>query len=189
MDRVVIVSGACGAGKSETLRSMREALAGRVRDVAVLETDHFYMMIDPHWTMPPPELERYFEVSGWVCRETAQHLTNLGFDFVAIASNGLNEESRVREFIGPFVEAGTAVHHVTLDPGLGAIQDRMALRFETHGNPLDADKSPEWVAGQVAWFRRMYGPWTYILDNSSLTPAETAIAIHEAVERGEGSLT
>jgi hypothetical protein len=188
MGRVVIVSGACGVGKSETLRSMRDALAGRVEEVAVLETDHFYMIIDPHWAIAEPDARRYFEMSGWLLRETARHLLRLGFDWVAIGSNGLNEESHVREFVEPFVDAGTAVHHVTLDPGVDTIRSRMAHRIATLGHPLDDVKSPEWINGQLAWFRGMYGPWTYVLDNSSLTPAETAIAIYEAAENGKGRL-
>lgn len=43
VQRVAIVSGVGGAGKSATLRSMRQTLSTGVGEVAVLESDHFYM--------------------------------------------------------------------------------------------------------------------------------------------------
>jgi uridine kinase len=53
MKTVVLISGAIGVGKSATLKSMRRTLIDVVGDIAVLETDQFYMMIDPQWTCPP----------------------------------------------------------------------------------------------------------------------------------------
>ena len=188
MNRIVVVSGACGVGKSETLRCMRSALADRVADVAVLETDHFYMIIDPLWALPHTEAEKYFELSGWLLQETARRLVGAGFDWIAIGSNGLNEERHVREFVRPFLADGAAVYHVTLDPGVEALQERMAHRVDTHGYAVDEKKTPEWLGSQLSWFRERYGPWTSVIDNSSLTPSETAVSIYEAVERGEGRL-
>jgi hypothetical protein len=184
----VVISGACGVGKSETLQAMRAALNGRVGDVAVLETDHFYMMVDPHWEMPPDKLQRYFDVTGHLLRQTALGFIRNGFDLVAIGSNGMNEELHVREFVEPFVNDGVAAHHVTLDPGTETVLQRVARRIETRGLVVDEEKDPDWLAGQLSWFRERYGPWTYVLDNSSLSPAETAVAIFDAVESGEGRL-
>jgi hypothetical protein len=186
--RVVVVSGACGVGKSETLRAMHTALDGRVGDVAVLETDHFYTMVDPHWEMRPDRAPRYFEVTGHLLRQTARGFLRAGFDLVAIGSNGLHEEAHVREFVEPFVADGAAAHHVTLDPGLETVQERMAHRIATRGLVVDDEKDPEWLAGQLSWFRERYGPWTFVLDNSSLSPAETAVAIYDAVRNDRGRL-
>lgn len=188
MNRIVIVSGACGVGKSETLQSMRRSLGERVADVAVLETDHFYMIIDPHWDIPYDEAKRYHELSGFLLQQTARHLARKGFDWVAIGSNGLSEESHAREFAEPFRSDGSAVHHVTLDPGPETLTERMALRIQTHNYAVDAMKTPEWLTSQLEWFRNHYGPWTSVIDNSSLTPSETAIAIYDAVQNGEGRL-
>lgn len=188
MNRIVIVSGACGVGKSETLRSMRSALAGRVADAAVLETDHFYMIIDPQWDVPYAEAQRYHELSGFLLRETAQRLVRAGFDWVAIGSNGLYEESHVRDFAHPFLNEGIAVHHVTLDPGVETLQERMAHRARTHSYAVDEMKTPEWLHSQLMWFRERYGPWTSVIDNASLTPLETAVAIYDVVESGKGRL-
>ena len=185
MKRIVIVSGACGVGKSEALRSMRNALAGRVADVAVLETDHFYMIIDPLWEVPQTEAQTYFELSGFLLRETAQRLVRAGFDWIAIGSNGLYEESHVREFARPLLEDGVAVHHVTLDPGLETLEERLAHRIRAHDYAVDEMKTPEWLRSQLSWFRDRYGPWTSVIDNSSLTPSQTAEAIYEVVESGK----
>lgn len=189
MTRIVIVSGACGVGKSETLRSMRRALGDRVTDVAVLETDLFYMIIDPHWDIPYDEGKRYHELSGFLLQQSARHLARKGFDWIAIGSNGLNEESHVREFAEPFGSDSSAVHHVTLDPGPETLIERMAHRIQTLDDAVDAKKSPEWLTSQLEWFRNRYGPWTSVIDNSSLTPSETAVAIYEAVENGRGRLS
>ncbi len=188
MNRIVIVSGACGVGKSETLRSMRGALKGLVSDVAVLETDHFYMIIDPLWAVPYEQAGRYHELSGFLLQETARRLAQKGFDWVAIASNGLYEESHVREFADPFLTDGIAVHHVTLDPGEKTLQKRMADRQSKFGLAVDDIKTPEWLRSQLLWFRDRYGPWTSVIDNSSLTPTETAKAIYEEVCSGKGRI-
>jgi hypothetical protein len=188
MNRIVIVSGACGVGKSEVLRSMRRELGDRVADVAVLETDHFYMIIDPHWDIPYDEGKRYHDLSGFLLQQAARHLARKGFDWVAIGSNGLNEESHVREFAEPFSRDGCVVHHVTLDPGPETLVKRMAHRIQRHDYTVDAIKTPEWLTSQLEWFRDRYGPWTFVIDNSSLTPSETVLAIYDAVENGKGRL-
>ena len=188
MKRVVIVSGACGVGKSESLRSMREVLEDRVGEVAVLESDHFYMMIDPHWLLPSDRAERYFEVAGWLLRETARGFLRAGFDWVAIASNGLWDEAHVREFVAPLVSDGARVHHVTLDPGLDAVCERLGCREAMKGSAVDSKKTQASSAVELLRLRERYGAWTHVLDNSTLTPAETALAIFDVVEAGAGIL-
>ena len=182
--RVVVVGGACGVGKSEALRVMRPVLQGRVADVAVLETDRFYMIIDPDWAIPEEEAGRYYEVSGWLLQGTAQRLVGAGFDWVAIGSADMYEESRLRDLVQPFIDDGVAVHHVTLDPGVETVCERIARR----AHPLDADKTPEWIATYLSWYRGHYADWTWVIDNSALTPDETALAIFDAVGAGRGRL-
>jgi hypothetical protein len=36
--------------------------------------------------------------------------------------------------------------------------------------------------------RDCYGPWTHVIDNRDMSPAETALAIYAAVDRGAGRL-
>lgn len=184
----MIVSGACGVGKSAALLSIHEEVSARGGESAVLESDQFYMMIDPRWTMPSARVGRYFEVAGWLLRETALGFLRSGFDCVVIASNGLWAEAHVRRFVAPFFRAGAGVHHVTLDPGVDVACERLAR----------CDKRPHWFgdaeqlrvtcAEEVLKVRAHTGAWTHVVDNSLLTPAETASAILDAVECGEGAL-
>jgi hypothetical protein len=75
---------------------------------------------------------------------------------------------------------------VTLDPGTRVVQERVAARFAEHRYAVDEKKTPEWLESQMLWFRERYGAWTCVIDNASLTPAETCVAIFEAVVKGEG---
>lgn len=184
LQRVVIVSGVCGAGKSEALRSMRQALSARVGEIAVLESDHFYTMIDPDWNASLPDAQWYYKVSGWLLRTTAQGFLHVGFNWVGIGSNGMWSKTHVREFVAPFTEDGVSVHHVTLDPGLDEAVRRAARRQVGRTVTSDARITPESIESELARFREHYGPWTHVIDNSALTPTETAVAIYEAVEAG-----
>jgi hypothetical protein len=187
MKRVVVVSGALGVGKSEALRSMREALSDLVKDVAVLDSDQFYMMIDPHWTLPPARVDRYFEVSGWLLRQTAMGFLSAGFDWVAIASNGLWSEAHVRDFVRPFATEGADVHHMTLDPGDSEVRRQVMDRSGASGderNTKDVDEAMH----MLSRVRSCSGSWTHVIDNAALTPMETAQAIYEAVAAGFGRL-
>lgn len=186
MQRVVIVSGSVGVGKTDALRSMREALAERVNEVAVLETDDFYRMIDPYWTMPPSRVDRYFELSGWLLRETALGFLRAEFDWVAIASNGLWREAHVREFARPFVREAAEAHHITLDPGDDVMRTRMQARESANVDSptLDFDEGLQMQSD----IRRCCGSWTHMIDNGAMTPAETAVAIYDAAVAGKGRL-
>lgn len=184
--RVVLVSGACGVGKSGAIRSMREALGDRVGEVAVLETDDFYAMIDPYWTRPATRVDWYDDLAGWLLRETALGFLRAGFDWVAIASNGHWREVRAREFVEPFAGEGVDAHHITLDPGDHETRRRLEAQGRAHpdGPTTDVDEGLRMLSD----VRDGYGPWTYVIDNGRLTPVETARAIHEAVLAGAGRL-
>lgn len=125
-------------------------------------------------------------MSGWLLRTTAQGFLRAGFDWVAIGSNGLWDETQVREFVEPFVADGLCVHHITLDPGLDELVRRTATRQAGRNLASDARNTPESIELQLARCRENYGPWTHVIDNSALTPAETVVAIHDAVENGAG---
>lgn len=185
MKRVVVISGAIGVGKSETLRSMREALIDVVEEIAVLESDQFYMMIDPHWTCPPDRVDHYYAVSGWLLRETALGFLRSGFDWVAIASNGHWKQRSTREFVRPFLLENVSVHHITLDPGEEILRQRVAQRSKTAGLAIDEQRAAEAV-DMLFQVRQALGTWTYVVDNSHLTPEATVRAIHDAIDRGHG---
>jgi hypothetical protein len=185
MKRVVVISGAIGVGKSETLRSMRETLIDVVGEIAVLESDQFYMMIDPHWTCPPDRIERYYEVSGRLLQQTALGFLRSGFPWVAIASNGHWKQRSARELLRPFPPENASVHHITLDPGEDILRQRIAQRSRAAGLPVDEQKTAEAV-DMLRKVRQALGTWTHVVDNSRLTPEATVRAIHDAVDHGHG---
>jgi hypothetical protein len=184
MKRVVMISGAIGVGKSETLRSMRETLIDVVGEIAVLESDQFYMMIDPHWTCPPDRLERYYEVAGQLLRETALGFLRCGFDWVAIATNGHWRQPSAREFVRPFPLENACVHHITLDPGEEILRQRIAQRSKAAGQAVEEQQSV--AVDMLGKVRQELGTWTHVVDNSKLTPEATVRAIHDAIDRGHG---
>lgn len=181
---VVVISGALGVGKSEALRAMRETLIDVVGEIAVLESDQFYMMIDPHWTCPPDRVDRYFAVSGWLLQQTALGFLRSGFDWVAIASNGHWRQRSAQEFVRPFLLENARVHH-TLDPGEDVLRQRIAYRSAAAGLIADERQAAEAVA-MLRQVRQALGSWTHVLDNGQLTPEATVRAIRDAVERGDG---
>lgn len=185
MKRVVVISGAIGVGKSETLSSMRETLIDVVGEIAVLESDQFYMMIDPHWTCPPDRVDRYHAVSGWLLQEAALGFLRSGFAWVAIASNGHWKQRSAREFVQPFLLEDACVHHITLDPGEEILRQRIAQRSTAAGLAVDERQAAEAV-DMLLRVRQALGTWTHVLDNSQLTPDATVRAIHDAVDRGHG---
>lgn len=185
MKRVVVISGAIGVGKSATLTSMRETLIDVVGEIAVLESDQFYMMIDPHWTCPPDRVDRYYAVSGWLLQQTVLGFLRSGFDWVAIASNGHWQQRSAREFVQPFLLENAHVHHITLDPGEEILRQRIAQRSKAAGPAVDAQRVDEAV-DMLVRVRQALGTWTHVLDNSRLTPEATVRAIYDAVDRGHG---
>jgi hypothetical protein len=185
MKRVVVISGAIGVGKSETLRSMRETLTDAVGEIAVLESDQFYMMIDPHWACPPDRVDRYYAVSGWLLQQTALGFLRSGFAWVAIASNGHWKQQSAREFVRPFLRENASVHHITLDPGEEILRQRIAQRSKAAGLAVDEQRAAEAV-DMLLQVRQALGTWTHVLDNGQLTPEATVRAIRDAIDRGHG---
>jgi hypothetical protein len=156
-----------------------------VGEIAVLEYDQCYMMIDPHWTRPPDRVDRYDAVSGWILRETALGFLRSGFAWVAIASNGHWKQESAREFVRPFLLENACVHHITLDPGEEILRQRMAQRSRAAGRAVDEQRVAEAV-DMLNQVRQALGTWTYVLDNGQLTPEATVRAIHDAIDRGHG---
>ncbi len=152
-------------------------------DVATLESDYFYTMIDPGWKVPWPDAQRYWDVGMRMLHRTVTGFVERETDLIAVASNGLQHAFLARAFARA-VPDGVPVHHVTLDPGLDVVKERIAQRAAAE----DEHKVPEWSEGQVAWFRERYGRWTYVIDNASMTPDETVLAIRDAVVCGRGLL-
>lgn len=181
MPRIVFVIGACGSGKSSVLARMRPVLAPLVGEVAVLETDTTYQMIDPTWSAQDPA--PYADIARRLAVHIASELVHEGFDWVAIGSNGLHDRATVDALMGE-LPAHAEVSHVALDPSVEVIQQRITAR----AHPLDAYKTPDWLEAQVASTRGRFEPWTTRIDNGGLDVDETVLAIYTKVRAGEGYL-
>lgn len=181
MPRVVMVIGPCGAGKSTALNRMRTVLSSRVGEIAVVETDTTYMMIDPTWKLYN---SHYAAVTGRVTARIATEFIREGIDWVTIGSNGLQDQGSIDTFTA-LLPTGIDVHHVFLSPSVAATQERIAGRDDPFGD----HKTPEWVAANVSWMRSYHNPRSAVIDNSDLDVDETVNAIYAAVEAGEGRMT
>ena len=176
--RLVFVIGPCGAGKSTTLRRMRAVLGHRVGEIAVLETDTFYMMIDPTWSEYTDERA---SITSLITARTAAEFFKQGFDWVVVGSNGLQDRAQVEAFL-THIPAEIEVCHLFLDPSAAAVEQRIAARDD----PIDAHKTPRWLAENVAWMRGYHRPESARIDNSELGVDQTVEAIYAAVTAGHG---
>jgi hypothetical protein len=100
---------------------------------------------------------------------------------VFIGGNGWHTpDDGLNDMIG-LLATVSDVYHVTLDPEPAEIQRRVAARGADHG--------PEWLAEHVDWMRERYRHWTCRIDNTSLTPEETAAEIAARIATGDGRVT
>lgn len=177
MSKTILLSGACGAGKSSLMGLGYRKLSARWGPTATIDTDTIMMMVDPRWELTHEE--RRLELAGYQCWLLAKSFFADGFDCVVIGGNGLHTPSEINDLVELLLTAGD-VYHVTLDPSPDEIQRRVAER--------GGDHTPEWLAVHVEWMREKYRDWTCRVDNTRLTPEETLAEIAERVGRGEGKI-
>lgn len=185
MSKVVLVIGPCGAGKTTTLRRVRAVLGPRVGEVAVLETDTTFTMIDPTWST----IDHPFHgpIVTRITARIAGEFVREGFDWVVVGSNGLQDAGSVNDFVAR-LPAGTEVHRIFLDPSVAAVQERVAERNRQHADPIDDHKTPQWLATNVAWMRGFHDSWSAVIDNSTLDVDQTVDAIYATVRAGAGRI-
>jgi hypothetical protein len=152
-----------------------------VSEVAVLETDTTYMMIDPTWSLYE---ERYAGIARRMAARIAAEFVREGFDWVVVGSNGLQDRGHVDDFVTQ-LPADIEVYHVFLDPSVAAVRARVAAR----AHPLDDHKTPEWLEENVNWMRTFHNSWSALVDNSGLDVDETVNAIYATVQAGDGRIS
>jgi hypothetical protein len=176
--RTILLSGACGAGKSALLRLGARRFEPKFGRTATFDTDSLLMMVDPRWELDHEE--RRFDLLYEQCFLLAVSFANGGFDTVVIGGNALHTLDELHGLVERLAVLGP-VFHVTLDPSLDEIVRRVAGR--------GGDKTPEWLAVHVDWMRAKYEPWTCRIDNTSLSPTETLDEVaHRVLAAGEGRL-
>ena len=172
---VVVLSGACGSGKSTVLYRL-QAVAGS--GSAGIDVDQLYLMTDPDWSQSRTNTPLW-PLAVRNAARLAGHFLDEGFRLVVVAGNSVWGADAV-DVLTDALGSRAAVHHITLDPSVETIQARVAVRGD--------DKSPDWLAAHVAWMRARYLAWTHVIDTTSLGPDETVSAVLEAVAAGHGRI-
>lgn len=181
--KTLFLSGACGSGKTAAMRLMRPYFLPLLGETAAIDVDHVYTMVDPDYSIPFPEAEAYWSLARQQSALLATSYFASGFEVVLIGGNSLYQKDRLNEILDGLL-AASEVHHVTLDPSPEAIKQRIRARR----HPSDDIKTPEWIESHVRYMRQYYEAWTARIDNTALSPAETARAIGDAVLSGKGRL-
>lgn len=177
MPRTILLSGACGSGKTAVAELGYRRLKAELGPTAVIDTDRLFMMVDPLWELPydPARLELVFRQVGAL----VSSFFDFGLPTVLVVGNALHTPSEL-DLLLPDLQAAGEVFHVTLDPSPDEIIRRIRLRGD--------DKTDEWLTSHVRWMRERYGPWTARIDNTALSPEETLASLSEALEQGLGRL-
>jgi hypothetical protein len=178
MGKSILLSGACGSGKSTLMTLGYRALEAHLGPTATIDTDTILMMVDPRWELAHEK--RRLELAGYQCGLLAESFLTTGFACVIIGGNGLHTPAEINDLVAFLLRLGE-VYHVTLDPSLAETQRRVAAR--------GGDKTPEWLAAHVEWMRARYRPWTCRIDNTLLDPEAALAEIAQRVSCGEGRLT
>jgi chloramphenicol 3-O-phosphotransferase len=176
--RTILIGGACGAGKTSIARLGHAALQPMFGSTASIDTDTMFMMIDPNWELPYDE--RRARLMHRQVAMLAESFLDFGVDTVLVVGNALHGREAVQLLLEPLLPRGD-VFHFLLDPDLHEIRRRVRARGD--------DKSDEWLQTHVDWVRDQCEGWTVRIDNTALTPRETAQAIARALEAGVGRLT
>ena len=177
MPRTILIGGPCGAGKTSIAQLGYVRLSELFGPTACIDTDTVFMMIDPRWEVP------YDERRARLMHRQVAMLAGSFFDFgletVLIVGNALHGRQALNLLLEPLLPRGE-VFHVLLDPETDEIQRRIRRRGD--------DKDEAWVSSHVAWVRDQCDGWTVPIDNTRLSPDETAQAVADAVSRGRGRL-
>jgi adenylylsulfate kinase-like enzyme len=176
--RTILLSGACGSGKTSIAQLGYRRLSASWGRTATLDTDTLFMMVDPHWELPFEERR-----GTLVVRQVgllASSFLDDGFETMLVLGNALHSSEELDLFLPSLLERGD-VFHVTLDPSLEEVVRRVAAR--------GGDKTADWLATHVAWMRERYESWTCRIDNTSLSPSETVDLITAQIALGCGRLT
>ena len=178
MGKTILLSGACGSGKSTLMTLGYRAFEPHWGPTATIDTDTILMMVDPRWELD--DEERRLELAGYQCGLLAESFLTTGFACVIIGGNGLHTPEEINDLVALLLRLGE-VYHVTLDPSLAETQRRVATR--------GGDQTPEWLAAHVEWMRARYRSWTCRIDNTQLDPEAALAEIARRTSCGEGRLT
>jgi 8-oxo-dGTP pyrophosphatase MutT (NUDIX family) len=136
------------------------------------------------------EVTDYQDLAIWrrlVVETAASLLAEVGG--VLVAPMTLLRQEHRDEIFGALAARGIEVRHILLDPGETILRARITARAEHPGEPGADDAARRWALDRIADYTAAL-PWltgdAYVVDTAGLDPRQTAVAVAEAVGRGEG---
>jgi hypothetical protein len=175
----ILLGGPPGSGKSAVKRLAPRFFRPRLGEIAAIEMDEIYTLIDPDWTGAN---SRWGEITSANCVLLARSFLGHGFRAVLISSNGFYHKELVNRFLTALLPI-SRVHHFTLD-----VQVDVAVRRVRERGDLDRHE-PDWVPSWIEMVRSHRANWTHVIDTTELSPEGVLEAIYERIVSGEGAIS
>jgi 8-oxo-dGTP pyrophosphatase MutT (NUDIX family)/predicted kinase len=184
---IVWINGAFGAGKTTTARELIELIPNSTLfDPEVIGGGLTHLLPAKHLA----EVGDYQDLPIWrrlVIDTAAAMLAELGGTLV-VPMTLLRQEYR-DEIFGGLAARRIGVRHVLLAPAETILRERIAARETPPDLPDDEMRVQQWSYAHIEPYRHALASWlstdAYPVDNSALTPYETAVRIAGAVSTGE----
>ncbi|MFG2640598.1 NUDIX domain-containing protein [Streptomyces sp. NPDC048370] len=182
---IVWINGAFGAGKTSTARELVDLIPNSTLYDPEL-TGGFLDLLLPQKRRD--EVDDFQDLPMWrrmVVDTAAALLAEVG-GVLVVPMTLIRQEYR-DEIFGGLAARRIEVRHVVLAPDETILRARLDSRAAGEDDPEGAERARQWCHARIEPFRHALG-WlaadAYTLDNSALTPAETAEAVAEAVHAG-----
>jgi 8-oxo-dGTP pyrophosphatase MutT (NUDIX family)/predicted kinase len=185
---IIWVNGAFGAGKSRAAREMLDLIPDSTLYEPDSLSDCLLRLLPEKRLQAVTDLQ---ELPIWrrlVVDAAAALLAEVGG--VLVVPMTLLRQDHRDEIFGGLASRGIEVRHVLLEPGETILRQRIADRRD-HPDDPEADATVRSRSlGRIADYTAALG-WlaldAYVLPTAGLTPRQTALAVTEAVGRGDGA--
>ncbi|MGA5097014.1 NUDIX hydrolase [Streptomyces lavendulocolor] len=183
---IVWINGAFGAGKTSAARELIDLIPNStVYDPEIIGGALRYLLPQKRLA----EVTDYQDLPMWrrmVVDAAAAMLAEVG-GVLVVPMTLLRQEYR-DEIFGGLAARRIAVHHVVLTPDETILRTRIAGREELDGDPEGNDRVRQWAYDHIEPYRAALAGWlsadAHAVDNTRLTPTETARAVADAVLGG-----
>ncbi|MGI5484118.1 NUDIX hydrolase [Streptomyces lavendofoliae] len=183
---IVWINGAFGAGKTSAARELVDLIPNStVYDPEIIGGALRYLLPQKRLA----EVTDYQDLPMWrrmVVDAAAAMLAEVG-GVLVVPMTLLRQEYR-DEIFGGLAARRIAVHHVVLTPDETILRTRIGGREEQADDPEGNERIRQWAYDHIEPYRVALGGWlatdAHAVDNSRLTPAQTARTIAEAVRTG-----
>lgn len=183
---IVWINGAFGAGKTSAARELIDLIPNStVYDPEIVGGALRHLLPQKRLA----EVTDYQDLPMWrrmVVDAAAAMLAEVG-GVLVVPMTLLRQEYR-DEIFGGLAARRIAVHHVLLTPDETILRSRIAGRVEFDDDPEGNERVRQWAYDHIEPYRAALGGWlaadAHAVDNSRLTPAETARTVADAIRTG-----